>query len=156
MPSESGADALSLLLKKVREVAPNRNMLLISDHPPTRLPRWIEATLSSAETLAATRMESRRACGLVLTPLVEPENVDAVIARSRDFLTRELYVLHPGDALEQARRMGALGLRLLDAFDANGQPWGLSHFSLKTYKKTPNWLNSRHWANPRLWDRFRW
>ena len=113
-------------------------------------------TLSSAEALATPHPKSRYACGLILTPWVEPKQLDAVIAHLRDFLSLELYVLHPGDALEQTRRMGALGLRCLDVFDINGQLWGLNHFSLKTYKKTPNWLNSRFWANPRLWNKFRW
>jgi hypothetical protein len=30
------------------------------------------------------------------------------------------------------------------------------HFALQDYKTTPDWLNARHWANPELWDKFRW
>lgn len=156
MPSEPAAGALDPLLEKIRGIVPDRDVLLVCDRPPSSVPEWVAATLSSAEALAMPRPESRRACGLVLTPGVEPEKLDAVIARLRDFLSMEFYVLHPGDAMEQTRRMGALGLRCLETFDADGQPWGLNHFSLKTYKKTPSWLNSRFWANPRLWNKFRW
>ena len=156
MPSEPAADAPVSLLEKVREAVPDRDVLLISDHPPSPVPEWVAMTLSSAEMLAMPRLESHHACGLILTPWVEPEQVDVVIAHLRDFLSLELYVLHPGDTLEQARRMGALGLRCVEVFDVDGQPWGLNHFSLKTYKKTPNWLNSRFWANPRRWNKFRW
>lgn len=156
MPSEPAADAPVSLLEKVREAVPDRNVLLVSDLPCTPALRWIAETLSSSETLAAPKLASRHACGLILTPWVEPRQLDAVIAHLRDFLSLELYVLHPGDTVEQTQRMGALGLRCLEIFDVNGQPWGLNHFSLKTYKKTPNWLNNRFWANPRLWNKFRW
>lgn len=29
-------------------------------------------------------------------------------------------------------------------------------FDLAHYKVTPDWLNPRHWANPELWDKYRW
>lgn len=29
-------------------------------------------------------------------------------------------------------------------------------YDIGTYKKTPDWLNARHWAHPELWDKFRW
>ena len=156
MPSEPAANAPGSLLEQVREAVPDRNVLLISDLPCTPALRWIVETLSSAEVLAAPRLTSGHACGLSLTPWVEPKQLDAVIAHLRDFLSLELYVLHPGDALEQSRRMGALGLRCLGILEASGQPWGLNHFSLKTYKKTPNWLNGRFWAHPQRWNKFRW
>ncbi|WP_404840873.1 DUF6231 family protein [Alkalilimnicola ehrlichii] len=27
---------------------------------------------------------------------------------------------------------------------------------MATYKTTPDWLNSRNWAHPELFDKFRW
>lgn len=29
-------------------------------------------------------------------------------------------------------------------------------FDISDYKRTPDWLNSKYWANPRLWDKYRW
>jgi len=29
-------------------------------------------------------------------------------------------------------------------------------FDIETYKRTPDWLNARHWANPELWGKYRW
>lgn len=156
MPSESETVTSDTLLEKIRETLPNQDILLIADRPPSPVPEWVATTLSSAETLAAPRPESRHTCGLILTPWVEENQLDAVIAHLRDFLSLELYVLHPGDLMEQTRRVGALGLRCLQIFEFDEQPWGLNHFSLKTYKKTPNWLNSRFWANPQLWNKFLW
>ena len=156
MPSETTESAPASLLEPVRKIVPNRDMLLVADHPPSPVPEWIFTTMSSSDILATPQPKSRRAYSLLLTPWVEPDRLDAVIAHLRDILALELYVLHPGDAVEQTRRMGALGLHCLETIEVEGQPWGLNHFSLKTYKKTPGWLNNRHWANPQLWNKFRW
>lgn len=156
MPSDPVSGVPDSLLEKVQEFVPDRGVLLISDLPYAPALGWITRTLSSADALASLRPGSGYACGLILTPWVELRRLDAVIAHLRDFLSMDFYVLHPGDALEQTRRMGALGLCCLQIFNICGQSWGLNHFSLKTYKKTPNWLNSRFWANPQLWNKFRW
>ncbi len=29
-------------------------------------------------------------------------------------------------------------------------------FNIANYKETPEWLSPRNWANPELWDKFRW
>ena len=156
MPSERTADIEAALLETVRPHLPDQAVRLIADRLPAAVPTWIRATFSSTELPALTDAESQPICTLLVTPWVKAERLDAVIARARDSLTMDLYVLHPGDTLEQAERMGGLGLRCLKRLELNGQSWGLNHFSLKTYKKTPDWLSSRNWANPGLWDRFRW
>ncbi len=156
MHSEPEASDSNTALEAIRAILPDRDILLVADRPPSAVPGWIAMTLSCTEALAVPRPEPHRICGLILTSWVEENRLDPVIAHLRDFLSLELYVLHPGDAMEQARRMGALGLRCLEILDVNGQTWGLNHFSLTTYKKTPNWLNSRFWANPQRWNKFRW
>lgn len=32
----------------------------------------------------------------------------------------------------------------------------LYQFDIAKYKPTPDWLNPKNWANPQLWDRYRW
>lgn len=32
----------------------------------------------------------------------------------------------------------------------------LYRFDIADYKTTPDWLNDRYWANPQLYDKFRW
>lgn len=29
-------------------------------------------------------------------------------------------------------------------------------FDIQSYKQTPDWLNPRFWANPQLWNQYRW
>ncbi len=142
------------LLDQVCELAAERDVLLVADTPASSLPEWIGMTVSSDAILQETT--PRDALGLVLSPWVEADQLDAVIARLRDLLVREFCVLHPGDETEQAKHMGALGLHCMQMTHFAEQPWGLNHFDLRQYKKTPGWLNSRYWANPQLWNRFRW
>jgi len=32
----------------------------------------------------------------------------------------------------------------------------LYQYNIDTYKKTPDWFNSKNWANPELWDKYFW
>ncbi|ELA08705.1 hypothetical protein MOMA_09106 [Moraxella macacae 0408225] len=38
----------------------------------------------------------------------------------------------------------------------NQQNFNLYQFNLFDYKQLPDWLNSKFWANPENWDKFRW
>jgi len=142
------------LLQQIRQATADREVLLIADTPTPPIPDWDACHISSQHALQETA--SQYAIGLVLTPWVDDTQLDAVIASLRDLLVKELWVLHPGDMAEQTERMGALGLRCKHVVDVEGQSWGVNHFDLRRYKKTPHWLNSRYWANPELWNRFRW
>ncbi len=55
----------------------------------------------------------------------------------------------PGDliacGMHQHRLFGEAGRQLL-----------LYRFELSDYKTTPDWLNSKYWANPELFDKYRW
>lgn len=117
---------------------------------------WPAGTIQQAQLLlAAVQNLPTRGFGrcLIADPL--PANraaeADAVLARVRDLLAeRVLVITHNQDAL--ATRLQALGYRIL----------GRTHdqlaagFDIHDYKHCPTWLNARHWANPQLWDQFRW
>lgn len=38
----------------------------------------------------------------------------------------------------------------------NQQDFSIYQFNLFDYKHLPDWFNSKFWANPELWDKFRW
>ncbi len=76
------------------------------------------------------------------------------LSRLRDLHARRLVVLfpqHPDDShTVQHADLISLGLKALES-----QP-GIFYHDLFDYKDTPDWLNSRFWANPENWDKFRW
>ncbi len=156
MALDTLGDCPAALVARMREAAENHALTLVADTPPPLLPTWIEQTIPTARLLHDANVLAAETRALVLTSWIDPKHLDAAIARLRDLLIREVFVLHPGNVTEQARQMGALGLRCLTVIHAQQQSWGLNHFSPKSYKPTPDWLNSRHWANPQLWNKHRW
>ena len=86
-----------------------------------------------------------------------------LIARLRDLHTGRFYAAVP--AAGRRRVMSGAGpppdliaYGMVPAFDAemDGEPVHVYQFDIADYKKTPDWLNPSHWANPELWDKYRW
>lgn len=50
----------------------------------------------------------------------------------------------------------ALGFRRTENARTLESAYWLYRYDLYDYKITPDWLNARHWANPRRWDSERW
>lgn len=81
-----------------------------------------------------------------------------LVSRLRDVCASRVLVIgspQPGAALERQQLIG-LGFRRWDTTGEGDYRRRWYEFSLADYKVTPDWLNARHWANPALWDRYRW
>ena len=79
-----------------------------------------------------------------------PDNADEALARLRDQLARRVLVLEAPDP-RNAEELTALGFNVLAR-----EPLLLAAFDLYDYKQRPDWLNAKYWANPELWDVYRW
>lgn len=86
-----------------------------------------------------------------------------LIALLRDLYSKRLYIRVPiGEDWPgltshwEPTELIAYGLRLADKHTIEGRALHLYRFDLYDYKITPQWLNSRHWANPEHWDKHRW
>ena len=80
-----------------------------------------------------------------------------LIASLRDVHAAHLYVAAPAGVGEDRwtdEEMRALGLTLVARDDR--RRLCLHQFDIAAYKQTPDWLNADHWANPQLWDKYRW
>lgn len=80
---------------------------------------------------------------------------ERLIAALRDLYAEEIYCLAAPD-LWSAPRMVALGMRPLGVYPQPAKGLALYHFDLYDYKRTPDWLNARHWAHPERWEKTRW
>jgi hypothetical protein len=87
----------------------------------------------------------------------------ALVARMRDRCSRRLIVIapigvhRPSQASVWSRQdFLAMGMRLLGSYRRNGKPLHIYEFAIEEYKPAPEWLNSKHWANPELFDKFWW
>jgi hypothetical protein len=81
-----------------------------------------------------------------------------LLAALRDVYARRILALLPlqeNSAWQHGDMIGH-GFTSLRRFAHTPQPLELFEFDVASYKTTPDWLNSKHWANPQLFDKYRW
>lgn len=98
----------------------------------------------------------------VLEQLAKPD-AEILIGRLRDLHSRHLLLfVRIGDDWDgiqsywQRTDLLAHGFTLYQRYAIGDHEYDLCRFDLETYKQTPDWLNSQYWANPELWDKYRW
>ncbi|MDN5849435.1 MAG: UDP-N-acetyl glucosamine 2-epimerase [Nitrococcus sp.] len=91
--------------------------------------------------------------------LAETE-IAILLSRLRDIYARKVLVIVPCDLSSGSwnrRSLVRLGFTPYGtAVDEAGEQLFLYQFDIATYKTTPDWLSSNNWANPELWDKYRW
>lgn len=76
-----------------------------------------------------------------------------MLVKLRDLMAKRLVVVA---VPEQQALLRALGLTQIlndQTIQSTLQLW---QFNILTYKHVPDWFNSKFWANPENWDKFRW
>ena len=82
---------------------------------------------------------------------------NVLISRLRDVHCRRLYaVVCLSDEYWSGIELIALGLRPVKRYVQDGAELWLFRYDLHDYKQTPEWLSNKNWANPELWNKFRW
>lgn len=78
-----------------------------------------------------------------------------ILAALRDIHAEIVYVHAPLDDHHWHHRgFLELGYRQIEAYEDSGTKSGLFYFDIYQYKLTPDWLNSKFWANPERWDQW--
>lgn len=76
-----------------------------------------------------------------------------MLVKLRDLMAKRIVVLsHIAD--EQLLR--SLGFKQLIEKKNTEQDFALWQFNILNYKHVPDWFNSKFWANPENWNKFRW
>ncbi|MBP8064566.1 MAG: hypothetical protein KAY38_06195, partial [Acinetobacter sp.] len=88
----------------------------------------------------------------------EASNLDVqqksqLIVKLRDLMAKRLVVV---SKLQDESLLRALGLTQLIDQNIHDRDFALWQFNILTYKHVPDWFNSKFWANPENWDKFRW
>lgn len=88
---------------------------------------------------------------------------NTVIGRLRDLHSHHLFMLVRvgsdwANLISHWQRTDLLahGFTLHQRYKAEEGDWHLCRFELDSYKATPEWLNSKYWANPELFGKYRW
>jgi hypothetical protein len=102
----------------------------------------------------------------IVADVIEHMNKNAAVqllARLRDLYTKKLLVVVPignewtgHQSLWRDSDFLALGFVGKARIQVAKKPIHVYAFDIATYKTTPDWLNNKYWANPQLWDKFRW
>jgi len=104
-------------------------------------------------------------CALVAGAIEALPKLEAeiLLARVRDLLSQRVCVIVGSeifhrDELESwnLADFSALGFRSLSAPGSGDHDPRLFTYDINSYKPTHDWLNPKNWANPELWDKFRW
>ena len=82
-----------------------------------------------------------------------PQHTSQILVKLRDLLAKRIVVV---SALHDEKLLRALGFTQLIDKTTHGQDFALWQFNILTYKHVPDWFNSKFWANPENWDKFRW
>jgi len=76
-----------------------------------------------------------------------------LLVKLRDLMAKRIVVV---SRLQDEKLLRSLGFTQLIDKTAHSADFALWQFNILTYKHVPDWFNSRFWANPENWNRFRW
>lgn len=76
-----------------------------------------------------------------------------LLVKLRDLMAKRIVVV---SALTDEQLLRSLGFTQLIDKTSHSEDFALWQFNILTYKHVPDWLNSKFWANPENWNKFRW
>ncbi|MFP4131616.1 DUF6231 family protein [Thiohalospira sp.] len=138
--------------RSVLTISPEKHPLLAALRAAQPEAQWIHLPPGTrAEDLPERRFD----LALLLHALepLEAGQGEQLIARVRDLLAPRLILAMAAGACP-ANSLRGLGL--VHAGDSDDGAVALWTWDIATYKLTPDWLNSRFWAHPELFDVYWW
>ena len=96
--------------------------------------------------------------GFVVFDTTEMQNISEtekaqVLVRLRDLMAKRIVVV---SKRQDEKLLRSLGFTQLIDKTLHQADFALWQFNILTYKHVPDWFNSKFWANPENWDKFRW
>ena len=76
-----------------------------------------------------------------------------LLVKLRDLMAKRIVVV---SQLQDEKLLRALGFTQLIDRTLHDRDFALWQFNILTYKHVPDWFNSKFWANPENWNKFRW
>ncbi|OTG97854.1 hypothetical protein B9T24_00335 [Acinetobacter sp. ANC 4654] len=76
-----------------------------------------------------------------------------LLVRLRDLMAKRIVVV---SQLQDEKLLRSLGFTQLIDKTLHDRDFALWQFNILTYKHVPDWFNSKFWANPENWNKFRW
>lgn len=83
----------------------------------------------------------------------DTQSIDNALVRLRDLFARKVIVLAAATQQKQLRALGFQQLQDILPVESTVHIW---QFNILNYKHVPDWFNSKFWANPENWNKYRW
>lgn len=167
MPHPADTDIIQL----IEEIAPE-SLLVVDLKEPNSLkeqlrqhPQWKVRRIHDGNLLGRIASSGQHDVAVLRNTLEYLDKTQAgiVISRLRDLHSRRLLALvtvEPDSSAEDSiqshwhdAELIAYGMTQLAAYPDGRH---LYEYNILSYKNVPDWLNARNWANPELWDKYRW
>ena len=84
---------------------------------------------------------------------LDEQQKSQMLVKLRDLLAKRIVVV---STLQDEQLLRALGFTQLIDKTTHDSDFALWQFNILTYKHIPDWFNSKFWANPENWNKFRW
>lgn len=115
----------------------------------------VAETVQTADSLEKLKSITRQRLAIIngFPEEISADDGTQILAALRDLKAEIIYVLHR-DADERwlEADFRALGFRHIKQYPKETPSKTLYYFDIYDYKLTPDWLNSKFWANPERWD----
>ncbi len=84
---------------------------------------------------------------------LDPIEKSRLLVKLRDLWAKRMVVVC---GLQDEQLLRSLGFTQLIDKTQHDVDFALWQFNILTYKHVPDWFNSKFWANPENWDKYRW
>ena len=165
-PNELIFDAISLL-----ETVCPENILIIGDSTHSIADNYQQQCDLIQKKCHITKLKNtieindtsllRRYDLAIISNCIESNNkahTEQLIGRLRDLCTPKIILL--GNLSQSSWKENDLLGFGLNKFSTNidnkDNHYVLYQYNIDSYKRTPDWFNPKHWANPQLWNKFWW
>lgn len=149
-------DFIPFLLQLLAEEKVNTAMTIDIEPQSNWEGQWQYCSLKQVLNLPFAQRYDLAVVNLIKQKNIQPDNaitIDHALVRLRDLFAKKIIVLAD---LRLEKQLRALGFnQLLEAVPENS-PVQIWQFNILTYKHVPDWFNSKFWANPENWDKYRW
>ncbi|KAA8734742.1 hypothetical protein F4V57_02970 [Acinetobacter qingfengensis] len=150
-------DFIPLLLQLLAEEKKVTSAITIDITPQSHWDgQWQYCNLTEVLSLPFTQRYDLALVNLVKADHIQGQNqisINNALVRLRDLFAKKIIVFaHP----QLEKQLRALGFNQLLQNMPENNPVQIWQFNILTYKHVPDWFNSKFWANPENWDKFRW
>ena len=155
-------------------IAQPQNILLLGDTDSTFLDQYLAQKTLINQNCQITQLKNNQLdeinnlsqtfeVGIAINLFEHIDKVkgEQLLSRLRDVLTKQYCICLPVTTEAQPDQwqlteLFSFALQRVACYKNDELEYGLFKYNINAYKQTPDWLNADNWANPNMWNKYRW